>query len=215
MADGKRYGQAVDHLARHDAVLAQLITRFGAFTVRPHGDYYRQLVSSIIGQQLSVKAAASIKRRFTELYDGNFPTPGQILTTEAETLRAVGLSRSKALYVQDLARHVQDGRLQVDRLPALSNEEIIHELVAVKGIGEWTAHMFLIFALGRLDVLPVGDLGVRAGMKQAYGLGKLPTPEECRAIAATNQWHPYESVAAWYLWRLLDNEPDTSNQSIA
>jgi DNA-3-methyladenine glycosylase II len=119
----------------------------------------------------------------------------------------VGLSRNKAAYVLDLAKHVADGQLQLDRIAELPNDQIIKELVAVKGIGEWTAHMFLIFALGRLDVLPVGDLGIRSGIQKLYGYDHLPTPAEIIELAAKNNWHPYESVACWYVWQALDNAP--------
>lgn len=199
--------KAAEHLRAADPVMAELVERFGLFKPQPHTDYYYELVSSIISQQLSVKAAATIEKRFVELFGGTFPTPEQIIATDIEQLRSVGLSRPKAGYVIDLAHHVQSGELEIDKLPDMSNDDIIKELVAVKGIGEWTAHMFLIFALGRLDVLPVGDLGVRAAIKKQYGLDVLPTPLECREIAASNNWHPYESVAAWYLWQSLDNAP--------
>lgn len=200
--------EAIEHLQGADPVLAGLIQQYGPYTVEPHDNYYHELVSSIIGQQLSVKAAATIERRFKDLYNGELPSPEQILATDVETLREVGMSRPKASYIQDLARHVQDGRLGLEKFPAMTNEEIIRELVAVKGIGEWTAHMFLIFALGRLDVLPVGDLGVRNAIRANYGLDHAPTPDECRQIAAEHGWSPYESVAAWYMWKSLDNTPN-------
>jgi DNA-3-methyladenine glycosylase II len=203
----EKYAQAADHLRTHDPVLARLIDQFGLFTPRPHRDYYQQLLGSIIGQQLSVKAAASIKQRFKDIYGGEYPAPQQLIETGDETLRAAGLSRAKVTYVQDLARHVMDGSLRVDELPHLSNQEIIKELVAVKGIGEWTAHMFLMFAVGRLDVLPTGDLGVRNGIRTNYGFDHAPTPDECAELAKKNSWHPYESVASWYMWQSLDNEP--------
>jgi DNA-3-methyladenine glycosylase II len=207
MVQADIYNQAANHLRLHDPVLAQLIDRHGPFVVRPYSDYYDQLLASIIGQQLSVKAAASIKQKVKDLFAGRFPAPAQLLRADEQTLRGAGLSRAKVVYAQDLARHIQAGSLRVDDLPALSNEEIIKELVAVKGIGEWTAHMFLIFALGRLDVLPVGDLGVRNGIRLNYGLDHAPTPEECRELSRKNHWHPYESVASWYMWQSLDNQP--------
>jgi len=175
--------------------------------VEPHTDYYRELVDSIISQQLSIKASATIVKRFVALFGDTFPTPEQILERDIDELRAVGMSRSKASYVLDLATHILDNKLQPEKLPALSNEEVIRELTAVKGIGEWTAHMFLIFSLGRLDVLATGDLGVRMAMKRLYGLPDAPKPDEMRAIADKFNWHPYESIACWYLWKSLDNEP--------
>lgn len=198
---------ASSHLAASDALLAPIIDRFGPCNIAPHTNYYQELVESIISQQLSVKAAATILKRFIGLFDENFPTPDQILSRSIDELRAVGLSRAKAGYVQDLAMHILDGKLQPEKLPQLSNAEIIHELTAVKGIGEWTAHMFLIFSLGRTDVLATGDLGVRSAMKQLYSLPTLPSPAEMREIAYKNNWHPYESIACWYLWKSLDNEP--------
>lgn len=198
---------ALTHLAQNDPILEKLIQRFGTFTPTPHTNYYYELVSSIISQQLSVKAAATIEKRFVELFDGQFPTPDQILATDIETLRSVGMSRPKASYVIDLAVHVKDGRLELDKFSDFDNQKIISELTAVKGIGEWTAHMFLIFALGRLDILPVGDLGFRNGIKLNYGFDHLPTIAECKNVAQDNKWHPYESVATWYMWKSLDNEP--------
>jgi DNA-3-methyladenine glycosylase II len=203
----KELQAAADHLSKNDPRLAPIIARFGPCTVEPHTDYYRELVGSIISQQLSIKASATIIKRFVALFDDKFPTPEQILQRDIEELRAVGMSRPKANYVLDLALHIVEGKLQLERLPALSNEEIIKELIAVKGIGEWTAHMFLIFSLGRLDILATGDLGVRMAMKKLYNLDAAPKPDEMRAIADTFSWHPYESIACWYLWKSLDNEP--------
>lgn len=197
---------AAKHLAA-DPVLAPVIARHGLFKPVPHTDYYWELVDSIISQQLSVKAARTIEGRFLDLFGGKQPQPHELLGTSVDELRAVGLSRNKAAYVLDLAQHVQDGTLQLDRIATLPNAEIIKELVAVKGIGEWTAHMFLIFALGRLDVLPVGDLGIRSGIQKLYGYDHLPTAAEITELAAKNNWHPYESVACWYVWQALDNEP--------
>lgn len=198
---------ASGHLAQHDPKLAPIIQRFGPCSIRPHNNYYQELVDSIISQQLSIKAAATIVGRFKDLFDGEFPTPQQILSKSIDQLRAAGMSRSKAGYVLDLALHIIDGRLQPDKLPHLPNDEVIRELVAVKGIGEWTAHMFLIFSLGRTDVLATGDLGVRSAMMRLYNLPSLPSPPDMRAIADKYHWHPYESVACWYLWKSLDNEP--------
>lgn len=202
--------QAADYLCTHDATLAPVIERFGACTIEPHTNYYQELVDSIISQQLSVKAAATIEKRFVSLFDGNFPTPDQIRSRTIDELRGAGLSRAKASYVLDLAQHIIDGKLLPETLPHLPNDEVIRELTAVKGIGEWTAHMFLIFSLGRTDVLATGDLGVRSAIKKLYGLEQLPSPTEMRAIADENMWHPYESIACWYLWKSLDNEPVTA-----
>ena len=199
---------ATDHLTKHDPFLAPIIAAHGPFTVQPHANYYQELVDSIISQQLSVKAAATIQRRFCELFGSTtLPSPEQILTKDIETLRSAGLSRPKASYILDLAQHVVDGRVTFVHLDSLSNEEIITELTAVKGIGEWTVHMFLIFCMGRLDILASGDLGVRNGIQKLYGLDHLPSRADIESLATQYHWHPYESVACWYIWKSLDNLP--------
>lgn len=199
--------RAAAQLAANDAVLAPVIARSGLCIIRPHREYYRALGDSIIGQQLSVKAAATIKRRFRELFGGEFPEPKAILQKSIEELRSAGLSGQKALYIRDLAQHIVDGQVRFDRLDQQSNDEIIAELTDVKGVGEWTVHMFLMFCMCRADVLATGDLGVRSGIRKLYGLDHLPAPSEIEQIARQNQWHPYETVACWYIWRSLDNEP--------
>lgn len=199
--------RAVAHLTQNDPILATIIVKHPLPDLAPHTDYYHSLVSSIISQQLSVKAAASIKKRFVALFGDRFPTPEEILEKDTETLRQVGLSYRKVEYIKDLALHVLEGKILFEKFDTLPNEEIIRELVAVKGIGEWTVHMFLMFCMGRLNVLPVGDLGIRNGMQRYYQLEKLPSPAEMQAIAARYSWQPYESVASWYLWRALDDTP--------
>jgi DNA-3-methyladenine glycosylase II len=196
--------KAAKHLSEADPALRSIISRAGPSTLAPHTDYYGALVNSIIGQQLSVKAASSIKQRLRNLFDGELPSPEQILKTSVEELRAIGFSNAKANYIRDLAQHIIDGRVVFDHFPSLSNAEIITELTDVKGIGEWTAHMFLMFCMGRLDVLPVGDLGIRNGIRELYGLTDLPTPAQVREIADEHNWAPYESAASWYVWRSLD-----------
>lgn len=202
--------QAAKLLSEHDAVLAPVISRAGICTIEPHGDFYQALAESIIGQQLSVKAAAAIRKRFRGLFHENFPEPAAILEKSMEELRAVGLSGAKAKYIRDLAEHVIDGRLTFDHIKSQSNEQLVTELTAVKGIGEWTAQMFLIFCVGRLDVLPTGDLGIRNGIRTLYHLTDIPTPAAITELAQRNHWHPYESVASWYIWRSLENEPVTT-----
>jgi DNA-3-methyladenine glycosylase II len=196
--------KAAQHLSEVDPALRSVIARAGPATLTPHTDYYGALVNSIIGQQLSVKAAASIKQRLRDLFDGKLPAPEQILKTSVEELRAIGFSNTKANYIRDLAQHIIDGRVAFDHFPSLSNAEIITELTDVKGIGEWTAHMFLMFCMGRLDVLPVGDLGIRNGIRELYKFPELPTPTQIREIADKHNWTPYESAASWYVWRSLD-----------
>ncbi len=199
---------AAEELAKRDPILAPLIARAGLCDIMPHHDYYQALVTEIISQQLSTKAAASIRNKFVALFGGVFPSPEVILTKNVEDLRAVGLSRAKATYVRDIAEHVLGGRLNFDDLDELSDAEVIAKLTDVKGVGVWTAHMFLMFCMGRPDVLPVGDLGIRNGMRKLYGLSNLPTPEEMEAIATRNNWHPYASIASWYVWFSLDNKPE-------
>lgn len=199
--------KAESSLSSSDAVLAALISRHGPCQLLPHTDYYRQLVRSIIGQQLSVKAAATIYQRFLDLFGGAMPTPKQILATNTESLRQIGCSYPKASYIKDLAQHVTDGRLDLDHIATLPNPTVIEQLVAVKGIGEWSAHMFMMFSLGRLDILPTGDLGIRKAMMILYELPDLPHPTAMHELALTHGWTPYQSVASWYLWRSLDNEP--------
>ncbi len=199
---------AATHLAKHDSALAPIIKRAGLSTITPHRNYYQELVESIISQQLSVKAAATILKRFVALFDtGHFPTPEEILQKDIEQLRSVGLSRQKGSYIQDLALKVIEGTVKFDHLDALSNNEIITELTQIKGVGVWTVHMFLMFCMGRLDVLPVGDLGIKNGIQNLYGLDHSPAPDEIVKIADDNNWHPYASIASWYIWHSLDNKP--------
>jgi DNA-3-methyladenine glycosylase II len=205
--DDKIASKAAVHLTRYDNALAPVIAKAGLCTIRPHTDYYQELVDSIISQQLSVKAAAAIEQRFRDMFGGHFPSPKEILTKNLDELRAIGFSYAKGRYVQDLAQKILDGEVKFDKLDAMTNDEVAAELTAVKGIGEWTAHMFLMFCMGRSDVLPVGDLGVRNSMKVIYDLPAIPTAEDIRTIARKNHWHPYESIASWYVWQSLDNKP--------
>lgn len=200
--------EAADHLTKYDPVLAVVIAKYGLCDIKPHKNYYQELVDAIISQQLSVKAARSIEKRFCDLFGStDFPPPEKILEKSVEELRTVGLSRGKATYILDLAQHVVDGRVKFDHLEDLTNQEIIDELTDVKGIGEWTAHMFLMFCMGRLDILAHGDLGIKNSIQKLYGLEHSPTPQEIQDIALKNNWHPYESVACWYIWQSLDNAP--------
>jgi len=199
--------KAQSHLLKVDPVLGPIIQLAGLARFVPHTNYYEALVSSIISQHLSVKAAASIQQRFERLFGGTLPRPEAILDKKPDELRSAGLSNAKANYVRDLAQHVIDKKIDFSTLNTLSNEEIITELTDVKGIGEWTVHMFLMFCMGRLDVLPVGDLGIRNGVRALYGLEALPSPDDIKTTALKYSWHPYESVASWYVWHSLDNKP--------
>lgn len=202
-----KYIAAANHLKRHDPILASVIERWGGCTIKPHNDYFIALASSIVGQQLSVKVANTIRARLAALGGDHFPSPQQLVDLPDQALRDIGLSGAKVAYIKNLSQHVIDGRVELGQLPELTNEETIVTLTDVKGVGEWTAHMFLIFCVGRLDVLPIGDLGVRKGAQALYGLTELPTPVELMALAQRNGWQGYESVAAWYIWRSLENEP--------
>jgi DNA-3-methyladenine glycosylase II len=170
------------------------------------GDHYGALVRAIVGQQLSVLAARAIYARLLARFGGRPPTPAEILADDPEELRAAaGLSHAKTGFLRSLAEHVISGELELERLDQLSDDDVIAELVAVKGIGPWSAHMFLMFQLDRPDVLAVGDLGIRRAIERAYGLDGLPTPAQIEAIA--EPWRPYRTLACRYLWRSLRNEP--------
>ncbi|HST34509.1 MAG TPA: DNA-3-methyladenine glycosylase 2 family protein [Solirubrobacteraceae bacterium] len=169
-------------------------------------DHYGALVRSIVGQQLSVLAARAIYGRLIERFGGRPPTPQEVLAQDPEELRAAaGLSRAKVGFLRSLAEHVLSGELELERLDELTDEDAIAELVAVKGLGVWTAHMFLMFHLERPDVLAVGDLGIRRAIERAYALGALPDAAEIERIA--EPWRPHRTLACRYLWRSLDNEP--------
>jgi len=212
MADRLRFSaaRAYQHLRAVDPVIGRLIDEIGPYTPRPGGDPYRQLVRTLLFQQLAGPAATAIMRRWYGFYGDSeqTPTPEQILSTRDEDFRACGISRQKTSYLRDLAAHAADGRLPFAQLSEMDDAAVQQALTAVKGVGEWTAHMMLMFHLGRPDVLPVGDLGVRKGMQTAYGLAAVPTPKEARAIGA--KWSPYSSVASWYMWQVLENvTPDS------
>ncbi len=202
---------AVEHLRAHDPVLRGVIDAVGVDGLgdrrrgRP-ADHYGALVRSIVGQQLSVKAAASIYARLIERFGGRPPTPAEVLADDPDELRAAaGLSRAKVSFLRSLAEHVTDGSLELEALDRLPDEQAIAELVAVKGLGTWSAHMFLMFHLQRPDVLPVGDLGIRRAVMNVYGLDELPGNAELEAIG--EPWRPYRTLACLYLWRSLDATP--------
>ena len=201
---------ALDHLSDNDPIMAALIDQYPAPSFIAHTNYHQALVESIIGQQLSVKAAAAIRDRFVGLFDDAFPTPKHIIAVDVETYRSIGLSRPKARYIIDLAEHVIDGRLRFDRLDTMPNQDIIDELTTVKGIGVWTVHMFLMFCMARLDVLPVGDLGIRNAVEKNYELEFVDASGAVENVAKHYNWHPYESIASYYLWQSLENKPAIS-----
>ena len=193
---------------RRDPVMRELIRRHGpcGLAENQHTDPYRALVHSIMSQQLSSKAAATIARRFDDLFGGAFPTPAQVLGMPEDRLRSVGLSGMKVSFVRDLARRIGDGSLRLDALDQMTDEEVIAALTEVRGIGRWTAEMFLMFRLHRPDVLPLGDLGIVNAIKKEYRLRNVPTAERMMRIGES--WRPYRSIACWYLWASLDNKPN-------
>ncbi len=194
------------HFQNADPILATVIERIGAPQMGRERDAWRALTSSIIGQQVSVHAARAIRGRFAAIIpERDFPLPSDVLSTPIEVLRAAGLSGNKVLAIRDLATHFEDGKINARKLSKMEDEAVIAALIPVRGIGRWTAEMFLMFSLGRPDVLAVDDLGLRNAMKKLYDLSENPKPDLMREIA--EPWRPFRSVASWYLWRSLDNEP--------
>jgi len=194
--------QAVQHLRRADPVMRDVIGKAGPFTLRLHRNRFRALVFSIIGQQISGKAAAAIRSRLVEYLKPQQISAESIARLTTEQLRSVGLSQQKAGYLLDLTGRVANGNLRLSRMARMKDEQVIEALTEVKGIGVWTAQMFLIFSLGRLDVFPHDDLGVRMAIRNLYGLDELPNKDTSHRIAAP--WRPYASIASWYCWRSLE-----------
>ena len=195
----------IEHL-KNDALMSAVIERIGAPQLGRERDAWRSLSSSIIGQQISVSAARAIRGRFAALAESDYPTPLQVLAADDEALRSVGLSRNKVLAVRDLASHLEDGRIHAARFDEMDDEAIIAELSAVRGIGRWTAQMYLLFSLQRPDVWAIDDLGLRHGVRKLHGLEAMPGKKEMESLGAI--WSPWRSLASWYLWRSLENEPE-------
>ena len=202
-------------LAATDPKMADLIERIGPIDLKTRlkrraeerpPDAYGALLRAIVGQQLSTKAARTIYNRILDLFGGSTPSPEQLLEASEEDLRGAGLSGRKVEYVRDLAHHVLDGELELDRLDDLKDEQVIEEIVAVRGLGRWTAEMFLLFHLGRPDVISGGDLGIRKAIQIEYGLDEMPTPGQVEEIGET--WKPHRSLASLYLWESLAAVPD-------
>ncbi len=198
------YAKARRHLMRRDPALAALVKQFGACGLASSNelDRFAMTVRSIVSQQLSARAATTIHGRVLAALPAGRATPDAILAIAEDRLRACGLSRAKVASVRDLASKITDGSLALDSLDALDDEAVIDALTTVRGIGRWSAEMFLIFRLGRPDILPVGDVGVQRAMRRLYGLRKHPSPARMTELA--RPWKPYRSVACWYLWRSLD-----------
>jgi DNA-3-methyladenine glycosylase II len=206
---GAKLDEADRHLRKADPVMRAMVDAHGPLDFdgrrgRPQ-DAYGALVRSIVGQQLSTKAARTIYERLIAIFDGHTPTPEELIAADPDEIRAAGLSRPKISYLRDLGQHIIDGELEVDRLQRLPDHEVTEQLTAVKGLGRWTADMFLMFHLKRPDILPVGDLGIRRAVERAYGLDEMPAPDELERMA--EPWRPHRTLACLYLWESLDNAP--------
>ncbi len=195
--------KARTHLSKADPVLARIIAEVGALGIQPRRERFQALVRNIIFQQLAGAAANAIYGRFVGLFPGvEFPSPQQVLAKTDAQLRSVGLSEKKVLYIKDLAAHVRDGKLNFHRFHRMTDEEIVAHLTQVKGIGKWTAEIFLMFNLGRPDVMPADDLGVQNAVQRHYRMRQRPNRK--RLLKHAERWRPYRTAAAWYLWRSLD-----------
>ncbi len=206
LAQKQVWARGVSHLKRNDPALAKIINRLGPYEFHLDNDHYEALVGSIIFQQLAGAAAQAILNRFKQIYDGKIPRPRQYLDTEEKHLRASGLSPQKIRYIRDLSERIENGTLDLKRFSDLPSGEVVKELDEVKGIGRWTAEMFLIFVLGRTYVLPVDDLGLQKAAQKIYRLRKLPTKERFEQLS--KNWHPYCSIATLYLWRSQEKPQD-------
>ncbi|MDE1851111.1 MAG: DNA-3-methyladenine glycosylase 2 family protein [Candidatus Micrarchaeota archaeon] len=207
LSDSWVWGKGVRHVIKKDKVMARTIRKVGRIAFEPDdGTYYESLVEAILFQQLAGSAARAILKKFKALYRGRIPTPRQYLSTSMAKLRAAGISPQKYSYIKDLCERIQDGRLRLNGFESMADHEVISMLDEVKGIGRWTAEMFLLFNLGRADVVPMDDLGFRKGLQKAYKLRGLPEKERIERISSA--WRPYGSIATLYLWRSLDKTPE-------
>ena len=186
---------------KKDPKFAKIIMQVGDYNVKITKNRYQSLVEAIISQQLSGSAANSITKKFRKLYKSKFPKPRDIIKTSDSKLRTTGLSKMKIVYIKELSKKIESKELNMRKISTQSNEQVIEVLTDVKGIGRWTAEMFLIFSLGRLDILPVGDLGLKKGIQSMYSLKELPEKEQIEQLAES--WKPYRTVATWYLWKSL------------
>ena len=192
----------LEHFDERDTVMATVIRRVGPFELKRNRNYFQVLCKAIIGQQISIKAAESITYRFQSLFAGARPTPEKLRGLSDKQLREVGLSGQKVKYMKDLSAKFIDGIVRPHRMAYQDNEEIILQLISIYGVGRWTAEMFLIFSLNRLDVLPLGDLGLRAGVQQIYNMRELPSPDKVSKLG--KKWQPFETIGTWYTWRSMD-----------
>lgn len=189
---------AIRHL-RKDPKLARIIDMVGDYEIKRRPRRFESLVDIIITQQLSGTAAASISKRFRGIYKARFPKPADVAKTPDSKLRKAGLSIRKAEYIKELARQVDSGEIRLEKLADMSDDEVVTALTRIRGMGQWSAEMFLMFTLGRMDVFPVGDLGIRRGVALLYNMKKFPTVS--RMIKIAEPWRPYRTVATWYIWK--------------
>ena len=190
------------HFDLRDPVIAELVREIGPFRLKKNRKYFQVLCKAIISQQISIQAAESITTRFWQLFDGRAPSPESVREMPESILKGAGLSRQKVAYLKDLGKHFAEKSIRPHRMPYLSNEDVVEQLTGVYGIGPWTAQMFLIFSLNRMDVLPVADLGLQIAIQKLYGMKNRPTIKKIRSLG--KRWHPYETVATWYGWRKID-----------
>jgi DNA-3-methyladenine glycosylase II len=190
------------HFDLRDPVIAELVREIGPFRLKKNRKYFQVLCKAIISQQISIQAAESITTRFWRLFDGRAPSPESVWEMPESILKGAGLSRQKVAYLKDLGKHFAEKSIRPHRMPYLSNEDVVEQLTGVYGIGPWTAQMFLIFSLNRMDVLPVADLGLQIAIQKLYGMKNRPTIKKIRFLG--KRWHPYETVATWYGWRKID-----------
>lgn len=207
------HARAVSHLKKSDPALARVIDLVGPcrFQARAEGTHFDHIVRAIVFQQLSGKAASTIYGRVRALFGDRAPTAAELLATDDATLRGAGLSWAKIKYVKDLSAHALDGRLPVERLHELDDAQVMDALVQVKGIGRWSAQMFLMFRLGRPNIVPELDLGIRKAVQRAYRLRSMPPP--ARVLEIGSRWEPYGTIAAWYLWRSLEHAKPSPRRS--
>lgn len=199
----KQLNIAINHLSKNDNTLSTIIKKFGKCNIQKDTNYLKAIISYIIGQQLSLTAASKINHRFFNKF-GQKPNLEEILNTDIQVFKDIGLSQSKIVYIKDLCVKIKNKIVSLKGISKKTDEEIISELTKIKGIGIWTAHMFLIFTLGRLNVLASKDLGIKKGIKLLYNLNALPTEREVEELAAKNNWNPYNTVACIYIWKYLD-----------
>ena len=203
LGNPKTFAEAISHLSENDPKLAKIIKTHGQIKFTPEGEMFESLVESILGQQLASAAANAIIKKVRALYDGGILEPRSLYSTPVRKLRKAGVSPQKARYLKDLSSRVVKGKLDLESLKSKSDEEILEALDEVLGIGPWTVHMLMIFTLGRTDVLPVDDLGIKKGIQRVYRLREMPKKEKIELLA--KNWHPYCSVASLYLWRHKDS----------